>query len=59
MAPSATKKAWDDLKSMLVEGTFLKGYTFDQVVLLAVTCERNNNQIVLSYAIVTSETDDD
>ena len=59
MAPLATKKAWeDDLKSMLVEGNFLKGHNFDQVFLLAVTYERNNNLIVFSYAIVTFETDD-
>ena len=59
MAPLATKKAWeDDLKSMLVEGNFLKGHNFDQVLLLAITYERNKNLIVFSYVIVTFETDD-
>ena len=34
-----------------------EGLIFDQVVLLAVTCDSNNNQILLLYAIVTSETE--
>ena len=56
---SATKKAWEGaLQIMVVEGTFLKGHIFDQVVLLAVTYDGNNNQVLLSYAVVTSETED-
>ena len=43
---------------MLVEGNFLKGHNFDQVLLLAITYERNKNLIVFSYVIVTFETDD-
>ena len=53
MASSATKKAWDGaLQIMVVDRTFLKGDIFDQVVLLAVTYDSNNNQILMSYAIV-------
>ena len=59
MASLASKKAWDGaLQIMVVDGTFLKGHIFDQVVLLAVTYDGNNNQILLLYAIVTSETKD-
>ena len=59
VAPSATKKAWEGtLKILVVDGAFLKGHIFDQVVLLAVTYDGNNNQILLSYALVTSETED-
>ena len=43
---------------MDIDGTFLKGHIFDQVVLLAVTCNSNNNWILVSCAIVTSETED-
>jgi hypothetical protein len=43
---------------MVVDRTFLKGHIFDQVVLLAVTYDSNNNQILLLYATVTSETGD-
>ena len=59
VASSATKKAWEGaLQIMVVDGTFLKGHIFDQVVLLAVTYDSNNNQILLFYAIVTFETED-
>ena len=59
VASSATKNAWDGaLQIMVVDGTFLKGHIFDQVVLLAVTYDGNNNQILLPYANVTSETED-
>ena len=59
MASSAEKKAWEGaLQIMIVDGTFLKGHIFDQVVLLAVTYDSNNNQYLLSYAVVTSETED-
>jgi hypothetical protein len=59
VASSATKKAWDGaLQIMVVDRTFLKGHIFDQVVLFAVTYDGNNNQILLPYAIVTSETED-
>ena len=43
---------------MVVDRTFLKGHIIDQVVLLAVTYDSNNNQILLLYATVTSETED-
>ena len=47
VASSATKKAWDSALQMVVaDGTFLKGHIFDQVVLLAVTYDGNNNQIL-------------
>ena len=56
---SATKKAWDGaMQIMVVDRTFLKGHIFDQVVLLAVTCDSNNNQILLLYTTVTSEIED-
>jgi hypothetical protein len=56
---SVTKKAWEGVpKIMVVDRTFLKCHIFDQVVLLAVTYDGNNNQILLLYAIVTSETED-
>ena len=59
MASLATKKAWDGaLQIMVVDRTFLKGHIFDQVVLLAVTYDSNNNQILLLYATVTLETED-
>ena len=58
MASLATKYAWEGaLQIMVIDGTFLKGHIFDQVVLLAVTYNSNNNQIIVSCAIVTSETD--
>ena len=57
VASSATKQAWDSaLQIVVVDGTFLKVHIFDQVVLLAVTYDFNNNQILLSYAMKTSET---
>jgi MULE transposase domain len=43
---------------VVVDRTFLKGHIFDQVVLLAVTYDSNNNQILLLYVMVTSETED-
>ena len=56
---SATKKAWEGaLQTIVLDETFLKGHIIDQVVLLAVTYDSNNNQILLSYAIVTNETED-
>ena len=59
VASSARKQAWDSaLQIMVVDGIFLKGHIIDQVVLLAATYESNNNQILLSYAIVTNETED-
>ena len=59
VASSATKKAWEGaLQIMVVDGTFLKGQIFDQGVLLAVTYDGNKNQVLLSYAVVTSETED-
>ena len=36
---------------------FSEGHIFDQVVLLAVMYDSNNNQIILSYVVVTSETE--
>jgi hypothetical protein len=44
-------------KIMAEVRTFLKGQIFDQVVLHAVTND-SNNQILLSYAVVTSEIED-
>ena len=56
MSSLATKKAREGaLQIMVVESSFLKEHTFDQAVLLAVTYDRNNNQTLLSYAIVTSD----
>jgi hypothetical protein len=56
---SATKKAWEGaLQTIVIEETFLEGHIIDQVVLLADTYDSNNNQILLSYAIMTSETED-
>ena len=46
------------MQIMVVDRTFLKGHIFDQVVLLAVTCDSNNNQILLLYTTVTSEIED-
>ena len=43
---------------MVVDRTFLKGHIFVQIFLLAVTYDSNNNQILLSYATVTSKTED-
>ena len=43
--------------NIVVDRTFFKGHIFDQVFLLAVTYDGNNTQILLSYAIVTSETE--
>jgi hypothetical protein len=37
---------------------FFKGNIFDQVVLLAVSYDKNNNQILFSFVVVTSETED-
>jgi hypothetical protein len=59
VASSATKKAWEgDLQIMDVDSTFLKGHIFDPVVQLVANNDSNNNQILLSYAIVTFETED-
>ena len=59
MASSATKKAWEGaLQTMVADGSFLKGHIFDQVVLLAITYENNKNQILFSFVVVTSETED-
>ena len=55
----ATKNAWEGaLHIMVVEKTFLNYHNFDQADLLAVTCDSNNYQIILSYAIITSKTED-
>ena len=43
---------------MVVDGTFLKSHTFDQGVLLAVTSDSDNTQILLSSAVVTSDIED-
>ena len=59
MATSATKKAWEGaLQIMVADRTIFKGHIFDQFVLLAVTYDGNNNEIVLSYKVVTSGTED-
>ena len=59
VASTATMKAWEGALQIIVIGrTFLKGNIFDQVVLLAITYDSNNDQILLTYAIVTSETKD-
>ena len=43
VASSATKNAWDGaLQIMVVDGTFLRGHIFDQVILCAVTYGSNN-----------------
>jgi hypothetical protein len=44
-------------KLWLKTALFFNGHIIDQVVLLAVTCDNNNNQILFSYAIVTCETE--
>ena len=43
---------------MVADRTIFKGHIFDQFVLLAVTYDGNNNEIVLSYKVVTSGTED-
>ena len=43
---------------MVVGRTILKCHIIDQVVLLAVSYDGNNNQIVSSYQVVTSGADD-
>jgi hypothetical protein len=59
MASLATEGAWEGaLQILIVDWTSLKGHISDQVDLLAVTYDRNNNQILLSYAIVTSDAED-
>ena len=45
-------------KLWLKTALFLKGHIIDQVVLHAAIYDSNNNQIMLSYAIVTCETED-
>ena len=55
----ATKKAREGaLQIMVEESSFLKDHTFHQAVLLAVTYDRNKNQILLSFAIVVFYTED-
>jgi hypothetical protein len=39
-----------------VDETFLRGHIFHQVVLYAATYGSKNNQILVSYAVVTSKT---
>ena len=43
---------------MVEDSIFLTGHIIDQVVLVTITYDRNNNQILLSYATVTCETED-
>jgi hypothetical protein len=59
VASSATKTVWDgDLQIIVVDQNVSKGHIFDQAVLFAITCDSNNHLIILSYAIVTFETED-
>ena len=59
VASSARRKAWEgDLQIMEVDSTFLKGHIFDPFIQLVANYDSNNNQILLSYAIVTFETED-
>ena len=58
VASWATKKVWNGtLQIMVVDRTFWEGHIFDQVVQSTVTYDGNNNQILLSCAVVTSETE--
>ena len=43
---------------MVRDGTYLKDYTFVQVVLLAVTHNSNDNKITLFYAVVLFKAED-
>ena len=59
VASSSTKKAWEgDLQIIDVDSTFLKGHIFNPVIQLVANYDSNNNQILLSYAIVTFESED-
>ena len=44
---SATKMVWEgDLQIMVVDRSIMKGHTFNQAVLFAVTYDNNNNLII-------------
>ena len=59
MASSASKQARGSALILLVEdGLFFKGPIFDQGVLLTVTYDCINNQVLLSSAFVTFKTED-
>ena len=59
VASLATKTTWEGaLQIMIRDWYFLKGFFIEKVVLLAVTYDSSKNQILLPFAIVTSETDD-
>jgi hypothetical protein len=54
VASSATMEPWEcALQIMVVARTFLKVHIFVKVFLLNVIYEGNNNQILISYAVVT------